>query len=180
MTCCELVLKVCSTLVFIVTLPFSLLCALKIVQEYERAVLFRIGRVDGGPRGPGIFFVYPCIDKIRVVDMRVRTYDVPPQEVLSKDSVTVTVDAVVYYRVADAAVATTKVENYDRSTHLLAATTLRTILGTKSLAEILSDREHISQSLSRMLDEATDPWGVKVERVEIKDVRLPMQMQRKF
>ena len=175
---CDCLLKACSLLVFIVTLPFSLLCTLKVVQEYERAVIFRIGRVDGGPRGPGIFFVYPCIDKIRVIDLRTRTYDVPPQEILTKDSVTVTVDAVLYYRISDAIVASTKVENADRSSHLLAATTLRTVLGTKSLAEILSDREHIGQQLSLMIDEATDPWGVKVERIEVKDVRLPHQMQR--
>jgi len=112
------------------------------------------------------------------VDLRTVSFDVPPQEVLTRDSVTVAVDAVVYYRVQNATMSITNVEDSNRSTRLLAATTLRNVLGTKNLSEILSDRENISHTMQVSLDEATDPWGVKVERVEVKDVRLPVQLQR--
>ncbi|KAK2715214.1 hypothetical protein QYM36_010012 [Artemia franciscana] len=150
-----------------------------VVQEYERAVIFRLGRLlKGGARGPGIFFIVPCIDSYRKVDLRTVSFDVPPQEVLSRDSVTVSVDAVVYFRIKNPIMATNNVEDYSHSTRLLAATTLRNVLGTKNLAEILSERETISHVMQSTLDEATDPWGVKVERVEIKDVRLPVQLQR--
>ncbi|TRY64383.1 hypothetical protein TCAL_04027 [Tigriopus californicus] len=151
----------------------------EVVQEYERAVIFRLGRLlDGGSKGPGIFFVLPCIESYQKVDLRTITLDVPPQEVLTRDSVTVSVDAVVYYRVSNATVSVANVENAHHSTRLLAQTTLRNILGTKNLHEILSDRESISASMQSALDEATEPWGIKVERVEIKDVRLPVQLQR--
>jgi len=132
----------------------------------------------GGARGPGIFFILPCIDTYAKVDLRTVSFDVPPQEILTKDSVTVAVDAVVYYRISNATIAITNVEDYGRSTRLLAATTLRNVLGTKNLSEILSEREGISHIMQSTLDDATDPWGVKVERVEVKDVRLPVQMQR--
>merc|ERR1711997_263650 len=132
----------------------------------------------GGAKGPGIFFIIPCIDTYRKVDLRTVSFDVPPQEVLSRDSVTVTVDAVVYYRVSNPTICISNVENFSHSTRLLAATTLRNVLGTKNLAEILSERETISHVMQSSLDDATDPWGVKVERVEIKDVRLPVQLQR--
>ncbi|VDL89262.1 unnamed protein product [Schistocephalus solidus] len=152
---------------------------LEVIAEYERAVIFRLGRIlPNGARGPGLFFVLPCLDTIRKVDLRTVTFDVPPQEVLTKDSVTVAVDAVVYYRIYNPVVAVTNVEDADRSTRLLAATTLRNVLGTRSLSEILAERESISGSMQLMLDDATDPWGVKVERVEVKDVRLPLQLQR--
>eukprot|EP00916_Digyalum_oweni_P010754 GHVL01017914.1.p1 GENE.GHVL01017914.1~~GHVL01017914.1.p1 ORF type:complete len:254 (+),score=31.94 GHVL01017914.1:387-1148(+) len=131
-----------------------------------------------GAKGPGMFFILPCIDEYKKVDLRTVSFDVPPQEVLTRDSVTVAVDAVVYYRVNDAVYSVNNVENAARSTQLLAATTLRNTLGTKALAEILSEREHISQLMQGALDEATDPWGIKVERVEVKDVRLPIQLQR--
>lgn len=151
----------------------------QVVQEYERAVIFRLGRlVNGGARGPGLFFIIPCIDSYCKVDLRTVSFDVPPQEILSKDSVTVSVDAVVYYRISNAVIAISNVEDYNRSTRLLAATTLRNVLGTKNLTEILSERETISQTMRVSLDDATDPWGVHVERVEVKDVRLPIQLQR--
>jgi len=138
-----------------------------------------LGRlVKGGAKGPGLFFIIPCIDNYRCVDLRTVSFNVPPQEILSKDSVTVTVDAVVYYRISNATVAVCNVEDFSVSTRLLAATSLRNILGTKNLADILSDRESISHTMQSSLDEATNPWGVKVERVEIKDVRLPVQLQR--
>ncbi|KAL3313720.1 Mechanosensory protein 2 [Cichlidogyrus casuarinus] len=158
------------------------MCGMVMIQvcaEYERSVIFRIGRIlPQGACGPGLYFVLPCLDLVRKVDLRTVTFDVPPQEVLTKDSVTVAVDAVVYYRIYNPVVAVTNVEDADRSTRLLAATTLRNVLGTKSLAEILSERDSISSSMQVMLDDATDPWGVKVERVEVKDVRLPLQLQR--
>merc|ERR1719188_596664 len=128
--------------------------------------------------GPGIFFIVPCIDSYKKLDLRTVSFDVPPQEILSRDSVTVSVDAVVYYRVSNPTMATNNVEDYRHSTHLLAATTLRNVLGTKCLDELLSEREQIAHYMETTLDEATDPWGVKVERVEVKDVRLPIQLQR--
>ncbi|KAF5288250.1 hypothetical protein FQA39_LY04018 [Lamprigera yunnana] len=126
----------------------------------------------------GIFFILPCIDAYARVDLRTRTYDIPPQEVLTKDSVTVSVDAVVYYRVSNATVSIANVENAHHSTRLLAQTTLRNIMGQRPLHEILSERESISQHMKALLDEATESWGINVERVEIKDVRLPVQLQR--
>ncbi|KAL7061523.1 hypothetical protein AAHC03_01392 [Spirometra sp. Aus1] len=179
MGCCSYILLGLSYCVILLTFPISILFCIKVIAEYERAVLFRLGRIlPGGARGPGLFFTVPCLDMIRKVDLRTVTFDVPPQEVLTKDSVTVAVDAVVYYRIYNPVVAITNVEDADRSTRLLAATTLRNVLGTKNLSEILSERESISSMMQAMLDEATDPWGVKVERVEVKDVRLPVQLQR--
>ncbi|RWS20994.1 stomatin-2-like protein, partial [Leptotrombidium deliense] len=176
---CGLLLNLFSILAIVITLPFSLLFCLKVVQEYERAVIFRLGRLPhGGAKGPGIFFILPCIENYTKVDLRTLTFDVPPQEVLTKDSVTVSVDAVVYYRVQNATVSVANVENAHHSTRLLAQTTLRNMLGTHNLHEILSDRESISASMQRYLDNVTDYWGIKVERVEVKDVRLPVQLQR--
>ncbi|XP_076316378.1 band 7 protein AGAP004871-like isoform X1 [Tachypleus tridentatus] len=176
---CAYLLTGVSVLLIIVTFPFSFLFCIKVVQEYERAVIFRLGRLlRGGAKGPGIFFIIPCIDTYCKVDLRTVSFDVPPQEILSKDSVTVAVDAVVYYRISNATISVTNVEDYGRSTRLLAATTLRNVLGTKNLSDILSERESISHIMQASLDEGTDPWGVKVERVEIKDVRLPVQLQR--
>ncbi|XP_076347495.1 band 7 protein AGAP004871-like isoform X6 [Tachypleus tridentatus] len=191
---CAYILTGISIILIVATLPFSLVLCIKVVQEYERAVIFRLGRLlRGGAKGPdqpnrsdqspndsvsGIFFIIPCIDTYCKVDLRTVSFDVPPQEILSRDSVTVAVDAVVYYRISNATIAISNVEDYGHSTRLLAATTLRNVLGTKNLSEILSERESISHVMQASLDEATDPWGVKVERVEIKDVRLPVQLQR--
>merc|ERR1719222_1101560 len=162
-----------------VTMPFSFFVCFKVVQEYERAVIFRLGRLlSGGAKGPGIFFILPCIETYTKVDLRTGVFDIPPQEVLTRDSVTVSVDAVVYYRESNATVSVANVENAHHSTRLLAQTTLRNILGTKNLHEILSDRESISGSMQTVLDYATTAWGIKVERVEIKDARLPVQLQR--
>jgi len=164
---------------FLITSPLTVWFCIKIVAEYERAVIFRLGRLRrGGAVGPGWFFVLPCTDTYAKVDLRTVSFDVPPQEILTKDSVTVAVDAVVYYRVSNPTVAISNVENFSLSTRLLASTTLRNALGTRTLAEILTQREEISIHMQSTLDEATDPWGVKVERVEIKDVRLPQQLQR--
>ncbi|XP_059612723.1 band 7 protein AGAP004871-like isoform X1 [Phlebotomus argentipes] len=178
-TCVEVLATVLSICLMVITLPFSLFFVFKVVAEYERAVIFRMGRLrSGGARGPGVFFVLPCIDEYCKVDLRTVSFDVPPQEVLTKDSVTVSVDAVVYYRISDPLKAVIQVANYSHSTRLLAATTLRNVLGTRNLSELLTEREAISHTMQVSLDEATDPWGVKVERVEIKDVSLPMQLQR--
>uniref|UniRef100_A0A1I8IIL9 PHB domain-containing protein n=1 Tax=Macrostomum lignano TaxID=282301 RepID=A0A1I8IIL9_9PLAT len=176
---CSSCLYICSLALIALTFPFSLIFCLRVVAEYERAVVLRLGRVLGQQgKGPGLFFIIPCCDSVRIVDLRTVTFDVPPQEVLTKDSVTVAVDAVVYYRIFSPVVSVTNVEDADRSTRLLAQTTLRNVLGTKNLSEILSEREEISCMMQECLDLATDPWGVKVERVEIKDVRLPVQLQR--
>ena len=176
---CGWLLTMLSWALVLVTLPFSLCVCFKIVQEYERAVIFCLGRLlKGGTRGPGIFFVLPCIESYQKVDLRTITLGVPPQEVLTKDCVTVSVDAVVYYKVINATTTVANVENAQHSTSLLAQTTLRNILGTKDLHELLSDRDSISGSMQSVLDEATSAWGIKVERVEIKDARLPVNLQR--
>ncbi|KAL5012917.1 hypothetical protein ScPMuIL_011468 [Solemya velum] len=174
---CYYLLLLISFLSLFTILP--LCCAIKIVQEYERAVIFRLGRVtSGGAAGPGMFFLMPFLDSFKVVDMRTKSVDVPPQEILTRDSLTVAVDAVIYVRVFDAIMSVINVNNVNSATNLLAATTLRTVLGMKDMSEILSQREEISNTMQKILDEATDPWGVKVERVEIKDVRFPVQLQR--
>lgn len=176
---CGWFLTIISYILTICTFPLSLLICLKIVQEYERAVIFRVGRlISGEAKGPGIFFILPCIDNYIKVDLRVISFDVPPQEILTRDSVTITVDAVTYFRVANPIASVCNVEDAQRSTKLLAQTTLRNELGTKNLSEVLLEREAISHSIQQTLDVATDPWGVKVERVEIKDVRLPQMLQR--
>ncbi|XP_047424933.1 erythrocyte band 7 integral membrane protein isoform X2 [Mugil cephalus] len=176
---CGCMLMAFSVLLILATLPISIWMCIKIVKEYERAIIFRLGRiVRGGAKGPGMFFILPCTDSFISVDMRTITFDIPPQEVLTKDSVTVSVDGVVYYRVQNATLAVANITNADAATRLLAQTTLRNVLGTKNLAEILSDREEIAHSMQSSLDDATDDWGIKVERVEIKDVKLPIQLQR--
>ena len=134
------------------------------VQKYKRAAIFQLGRVKrGGPVGPGLFLIVPCMDQVMVMDLRTVSFDVPPQEILTKDSVTVVVDAVVYYRITSTLSAVCNVADFAKSTKLLAATTLRRVLGTKNLTEILSDREAIATHLLDLLDTATNPWGVNVE-----------------
>jgi len=176
---CGALITFFSYVLVIITLPVSVWGCVKVVQEYERAVIFRLGRLrSGGAKGPGLFFILPCIDTYRCVDLRTGAFDVPPQEILTRDSVTINVDAVVYYQVSNPLSAICNNDDYNRSTRLLAATTLRNILGTRNLSEILSDREAIAESIHHLLEEATNPWGVHVDRVEIKDVRLPQQLQR--
>ncbi|KAK3106403.1 hypothetical protein FSP39_019293, partial [Pinctada imbricata] len=176
--CCGYILWFMSFLIVLLFFPFSLCMAIKVVAEYERAVIFRLGRVVGGAKGPGLFFLWPCIDDMKKVDLRTIAFDVPPQEILTKDSVTVAVDAVVYFRVFDPIMSVCNVDDAFRSGQLLAATTLRNVLGTKLMSELLTERDSIAASMQQQLDVATDPWGIKVERVEIKDVRLPIQLQR--
>ncbi|XP_007421545.1 erythrocyte band 7 integral membrane protein [Python bivittatus] len=176
---CGWILVVVSFILVVITFPISVWFCIKIVKEYERAIIFRLGRIlKGGAKGPGLFFVLPCTDNIINVDMRTISFDIPPQEILTKDSVTVNVDGVVYYRVQNATLAVANITNADSATRLLAQTTLRNVLGTKNLSQILSDREEIAHSMQATLDDATDDWGIKVERVEIKDVKLPVQLQR--
>ncbi|XP_062514935.1 band 7 protein AGAP004871-like isoform X2 [Corticium candelabrum] len=178
-TCCSLCLTILSWILIILTFPLSMFVCLKVVNEYERAIIFRLGRLKrGGAVGPGLFFVVPCTDQYIKVDLRTFAYDVPPQEILTRDSVTITVDAVIYFRVRNPTIAVCNVVNYNWSTRLLAQTTLRNVLGTKILSEVLSERETISAQMQQILDKATDPWGIQVERVEVKDVRLPQQLQR--
>ena len=151
--------------------------AIKIVPEYERGVLFRLGRLVG-QRGPGFFLIIPFVDRMVKVDLRVITMDVPSQEVITKDNVTVRVNAVVYLRVVTPEDSVVKVLDHIRATSQISQTTLRNVLGQSELDELLSQREKLNQMLTKIIDEHTDPWGVKVSTVEIKEVELPEQMQR--
>lgn len=150
---------------------------IQIVKEYERAVIFRLGRIHK-VSGPGIFFVMPIIDKFEKIDMRTITIDVPKQDIITKDNVTITVDAIVYYRVVDPQMAITEVENYRYATSMLAQTTLRDVLGQMELDEVLTQREKVNEDLQRLLDHDTDPWGIRVTSVTIRDVSLPDSMLR--
>ncbi len=160
-------------LIVIVLLPMSV----KIVPEYERGVLFRLGRLVG-QRGPGLFLIIPFIDKMFKVDLRVVTMDVPSQEVITRDNVTVRVNAVVYFRVVNPEDSVVKVLDHIRATSQIAQTTLRNVLGQSELDELLVQREKLNQMLTRIIDEHTDPWGVKVSTVEIKEVELAEEMKR--
>merc|ERR1719430_2848299 len=176
---CAMMLTIASLILIVISLPLSLFCVVKVVQEYERAVIFRLGHLlTGGARGPGVFFVIPCVDVYEKIDMRSQTFEIPPQEILTKDSVTVFVNAIMYYKVANPIHAVANVDDYSGSARLLAATTLRNVLGTLTLGDILCQRESIANEMKSTLDEGTEPWGVKVERVEVKDVRVPEQLQR--
>ncbi|MEE8419094.1 MAG: slipin family protein [Dehalococcoidales bacterium] len=151
--------------------------AVKIVPEYERGVLFRLGRLIG-QRGPGLFFIIPMVDRMVKVDLRVVTMDVPSQEVITKDNVTVRVNAVVYFRVVNPEDSVVKVMDHIRATSQISQTTLRNVLGQSELDELLTEREKLNQMLTQIIDEHTDPWGVKVSTVEIKEVELAEQMKR--
>ncbi|AEA47535.1 slipin family protein [Archaeoglobus veneficus] len=154
-----------------------LLSAIRVVKEYERGVIFRLGRLVGA-RGPGLFFVIPILETMVIVDLRTATYDVPSQEVVTRDNVTVRVNAVVYYRVVDPEKAVTEVLDYRFATAQIAQTTLRSVIGQAELDEVLSERDKLNVKLQQIIDEATNPWGIKVTAVEIKDVELPKEMQR--
>jgi len=150
---------------------------IKIVQEYERGVIFRLGRLVGA-KGPGLFVIIPFIDRMVKVDLRIVTLDVPPQDIITKDNVTVRVNAVVYFRVVDPQNSVVKVLDHIRATSQISQTTLRNVLGQSELDELLASREKLNQILQKIIDEHTDPWGVKVSTVEIKDVELPETMRR--
>jgi regulator of protease activity HflC (stomatin/prohibitin superfamily) len=151
--------------------------AIKVVQEYERAGVFRLGRFVG-LRGPGLVFLIPFIERARKIDLRVITMDVPQQECMTVDNVTVTVDAVIYFRVVDAADAILKVLDYIKATSLLAQTTLRNVVGQSELDELLAHRDMLNEKIQIVVDEGTNPWGIKVSMVEVKDVELPDAMKR--
>ena len=165
-------------IVVILVIGIALISAsVKVVNEYERGVVFRLGRLVGA-RGPGLFFLIPFVDKMRIIDLRVVTSQIPPQEVISRDNVTIRVSAVLYFRVLDPSSAVTRVVDYTQATFQIAQTTLRSVLGQSELDELLAQREHINQRLQQIIDEQTGPWGVKVSTVEVKDVELPESMQR--
>jgi regulator of protease activity HflC (stomatin/prohibitin superfamily) len=150
---------------------------LRILREYERGVIFRLGKLLG-QKGPGVIWLFPIVDKMVKMDLRVVTIDVARQEVMTRDNVPVSVDAVVYFRVIDPVAAVVKVENFWKATSLIAQTTLRSVLGQAELDEVLSHREKINHTLQEIIDRQTDPWGVKVTSVEVKDVSLPEGMKR--
>jgi len=151
--------------------------SIKVVKEYERAVIFRLGRLLGA-KGPGLFFIIPFVDSFFKVDLRVTTVDVPEQQIITKDNVTVGVDAVIYYRVFDPILAVTRVENYHYAVLMLAQTVLRDVVGQVELDDLLTRREEINKRLQQILDELTDPWGIKVTAVTLKQVKLPETMLR--
>ena len=150
---------------------------IRVLREYERGVIFRLGKLLGA-KGPGLIFLIPVVDRMVKIDLRVITIDVPRQEVMTRDNVPVTVDAVLYFRVTDPQAAVVKVENYLRATSLIAQTTLRSVLGQAELDELLAHREKINLSLQEIIDRQTDPWGIKVTAVEVRDVSLPDGMKR--
>jgi regulator of protease activity HflC (stomatin/prohibitin superfamily) len=154
-----------------------LISAVKIVKEYERGVIFRLGRVQG-PKGPGLFFIVPIIDRMINVDLRTITLDVPSQDAITADNVTVRVNAVVYFRVLDPVMAIVQIEDYTRATWQIAQTALRNVIGQSEIDQLLQDRERINARLQRIIDESTEPWGVKVSIVEIKDLELDKSMVR--
>ncbi|GLZ06578.1 membrane protein [Actinomadura sp. NBRC 104412] len=151
--------------------------AIKIVPEYERGVIFRLGRIQGA-KGPGLFFIIPVIDRMVRVDLRILTADVPPQEIITSDNVTVRVDAVTYFQVLDPVKSVIAIEDYQVATSKIAQTTLRSILGQRSLDDLLGKRDEINQLLAQVIDDLTNPWGVKVSLVEVRDVSLPEAMRR--
>jgi len=151
--------------------------SLKVVQEYERGVVFRLGRFVG-VRGPGLIVLIPFIERMQKIGLRTITMDVPAQEAITRDNVTVKVDAVVYFRVIDPSLAVLKVQDYIRATSLLSQTTLRNVVGQSELDELLTRRENVNAKLQKIIDEGTDPWGIKVSLVETKEVQMPSTMQR--
>ena len=163
--------------VVVVFLLLVLVASIKVVQEYERGVVFRLGRLAGA-RGPGLILLIPFIERMQKMDLRTVTMDIPAQEVITRDNVTVRVNAVAYFRVLDPNAAVVNVADYIRATSQIAQTTLRSVLGQSSLDDLLSQREKINQELQTIIDEQTEPWGIKVSVVEVKDVELPQSMQR--
>ena len=168
-------IAVAVVLIFVASVLIS---AIKVVKEYERGVIFRLGRVQGGPKGPGLFVLLPLIDNMVKIDLRTVTMDVPPQDVITRDNVPARVNAVVYFRVVDPNKSVIEVENHVLATSQISQTTLRSVLGQKDLDSLLTNRDEINSELQNIIDEQTDPWGIKVSVVEVKDVEIPQQMQR--
>src|SRR4249920_3454874 len=168
-------IAVAAVLVIVVLL---LAAAVRIAREYERGVIFRLGRLHSPPKGPGLFLLIPVIDKMVKVDLRTVTLNIPPQEVITKDNVPVRVNAVAYFRIIDPERSIVQVENFMVATSQIAQTTLRSVLGQHVLDELLSERDKINAILQEIIDQATSPWGIKVSIVEVKDVEIPTGMQR--
>ena len=162
----------------IVVIVFFLASAIKILNEYERGVIFRLGRVLGAPKGPGLIILIPVIDRMTKISLRTVVLDVPPQDIITRDNVSIKVNAVVYFRVMDPLKAVIDVENFLYATSQLSQTTLRSVLGQAELDDLLSHREKINERLQEILDTHTEPWGIKVSNVEVKNVDLPQEMQR--
>jgi regulator of protease activity HflC (stomatin/prohibitin superfamily) len=173
---------VIALVVILVLFAFLLLlyviAAVRVVREYERGIVFRLGRLLADPKGPGLFFLIPVVDRMVKVDLRTITLNIPPQEVITKDNVPVRVNAVAYFRIVSPKDAIVQVENFMVATSQIAQTTLRSVLGQHVLDELLSEREKINAILQGIIDEATGPWGIKVSVVEVKDVEIPSGMQR--
>ncbi|HLQ04441.1 MAG TPA: SPFH domain-containing protein [Verrucomicrobiae bacterium] len=165
-----------AVIVFIFVLFF--IAAVKVAREYERGVVFRLGRLLDPPKGPGLFLLIPIIDRMVRVDLRTITLNIPPQEVITKDNVPARVNAVAYFRIVEPKAAIVNIENFMVATSQIAQTTLRSVLGQHVLDELLSEREKINAILQEIIDEATSPWGIKVSIVEVKDVEIPSGMQR--
>lgn len=168
-----LLLPIVIVIVVLVLLPSTV----KILREYERAVVFRLGRLLRA-KGPGVVLLIPIVDRMVRIDLRVVTLEIPHQEMMTRDNVSVTVDAVMYFRIVDAEDAVIRVEDFSKATFLLAQTTLRSVLGQHELDELLSKRDQINQILQRVIDEGSEPWGIKVSLVEVRDVALPETMKR--
>ena len=164
--------------IFLFLIVLFLFAAIKVAREYERGVVFRLGRLLPEPKGPGLFILIPVVDRMVKVDLRTITLNVPPQEVITKDNVPVRVNAVAYFRIVDPKAAIVQVENFMVATSQIAQTTLRSVLGQHVLDELLSERDKINSILQGIIDEATAPWGIKVSIVEVKDVEIPSSMQR--
>jgi regulator of protease activity HflC (stomatin/prohibitin superfamily) len=171
-------MMISPTLILIFIAALYLISSIKILAEYERAVIFRLGKLLPQPKGPGVILVFAPIDRMVRVGLRTVVFDVPPQDVITRDNVSVKVNAVLYFRVMDPRKAIIDVENYQYATSQLAQTTLRSVLGQVELDDLLSRREHLNQELQQILDAQTDPWGIKVSAVEVKHVDLPGDMQR--
>ncbi len=167
-----------TPLIIVILIAFFLFSAIKILNEYERGVIFRLGRALSHAKGPGVIILIPIIDQMRKVNLQLVTYDVPTQDVITKDNVSVKVNAVVYFRVMDSLKAVVEVQDYFQATALLAQTTLRSVCGQSELDELLSAREKINMQIASILDQHTDPWGIKVTLVELKAIDLPIEMQR--
>jgi regulator of protease activity HflC (stomatin/prohibitin superfamily) len=164
--------------ILVALLVLFLISAIKVAREYERGIVFRLGRLLPEPKGPGLFLLIPVIDRMVKVDLRTITLNIPPQEVITKDNVPVRVNAVAYFRIVEPKSAIVQVENFLVATSQIAQTTLRSVLGQHVLDELLSEREKINTILQAIIDEATSPWGIKVSIVEVKDVEIPAGMQR--
>jgi regulator of protease activity HflC (stomatin/prohibitin superfamily) len=164
--------------ILLVLIVLFLFAAIKVAREYERGVVFRLGRLLPAPKGPGLFVLIPIVDRMVKVDLRTITLTIPPQEVITKDNVPVRVNAVAYFRIVDPKAAIVQIENFMVATSQIAQTTLRSVLGQHVLDELLSEREKINAILQGIIDEATAPWGIKVSIVEVKDVEIPSTMQR--